>query len=658
MEVDKSPDSPCDIQVPLSPQAEATSLPNTQTDNNLYDGIKSLAKDGNYACDAENTTNNECLNMKSPSDVPPFQDDEISNDFLREEEEQQMDCDDKNHEVQEDFDMKSPTSETDHENNKTDFTTEANVSVSQVSEFDTCNHSTDIEDKMDELSDMRDSDFDTSQITDNEDVNSIHFNNNSYTDERETTLVEQNQTASSSELDASLNKHILHSSDIEHFDTSTQSPKMERGEVSNINSSEDENEFSEENVDGGKEEILPTPTEDICADVSQNVEESNENKELANYEASPCNNSDESAKLTSENVLQDNRITSVQTEEINSPENSDTCIEDVPQRDTTGQSPLSSTGKMFDEVSEEGESQDSQKNQEEKSDNMLGPTSPVSEESDFEEGEVSHSLKKSEIVEAASPVSDETNSDQEQGEIIESKNNDAMIGPASPVSDESDHEQGEIIDYRDKNSLMGPTSPVSDESDQEQGQITESKNDNLLGPASPVSDASDIEEGERDNISKYDLSRGKQGLSPTSLVSEDGSFPDDDQKGPRTPSSPYNEQKFQKAQNGNSSAFVDHAAQRLEKEYKDISDEEDSFSDDEKPLKQKTVQEKSTIKSKQNDRVKSHMSIADDHGELDYIDEEEEDVGKEEKEKLEEDSKEGEDKIELEDVSVFIKGQL
>jgi hypothetical protein len=47
--------------------------------------------------------------------------------------------------------------------------------------------------------------------------------------------------------------------------------------------------------------------------------------------------------------------------------------------------------------------------------------------------------------------------------------------------------------------------------------ITESKNDNLLGPASPVSDASDMEEGERDNISKYDLSRGKQGLSPTSL---------------------------------------------------------------------------------------------------------------------------------------------
>jgi hypothetical protein len=52
---------------------------------------------------------------------------------------------------------------------------------------------------------------------------------------------------------------------------------------------------------------------------------------------------------------------------------------------------------MFDEVSEEGESQDSPKNQEEKNDNMLGPTSPVSEESDFEEGEVSHSLKKSEI---------------------------------------------------------------------------------------------------------------------------------------------------------------------------------------------------------------------------------------------------------------------
>jgi hypothetical protein len=52
------------------------------------------------------------------------------------------------------------------------------------------------------------------------------------------------------------------------------------------------------------------------------------------------------------------------------------------------------------------------------------------------------------------------------------------------------------------------------------------------------------------------------------------------------------------------------------------------------------------------------MSIADDHGELDYIDEEEEDVGKEEKERLEEDSKEGEDKIEREDVSVFIKGQL
>ena len=96
----------------------------------------------------------------------------------------------------------------------------------------------------------------------------------------------------------------------------------------------------------------------------------------------------------------------------------------------------------------------------------------------------------------------------------------------------------------------------------------------------------------------------------------------------------------------------------MEKEYKDISDEEDSFSDDEKPLKQKTIQEKSTIKSKQNDRVKSHMSIADDHGELDYIDEEEEDVGKEEREKLEEDSKEGEDKIEREDVSVFIKGQL
>jgi hypothetical protein len=46
----------------------------------------------------------ECLNMKSPADVPPFQDDEISNDFLREEEEQQMECDDKNHEVQEDFD--------------------------------------------------------------------------------------------------------------------------------------------------------------------------------------------------------------------------------------------------------------------------------------------------------------------------------------------------------------------------------------------------------------------------------------------------------------------------------------------------------------------------------------------------------------------------
>jgi hypothetical protein len=214
---------------------------------------------------------------------------------------------------------------------------------------------------------------------------------------------------------------------------------------------------------------------------------------------------------------------------------------------------------------------------------------------------------------------------------------------------------------------MGPTSPVSDDSDQEQGQITESKNDNLFGPASPVSDASDMEEGERDNISKYDLSRGKQGLSPTSLVSEDGSFPDDDQKGPRSPdkidapespSSPYNEQKFQKAQNGNSPPYVDHAAQRLEKEYKDISDEEDSFSDDEKPLKQKTIQEKSTIKSKQNDRVKSHMSIADDHGELDYIDEEEEDVGKEEKEKLEEDSKEGEDKIEREDVSVFIKGQL
>lgn len=640
MEVDKSPDSPCDVQVPLSPQAEATSLPNIQTDNNLYDGIKSLAKDGNYACDAENTTNNECLNMKSPADVPPFQDDEISNDFLREEEEQQMECDDKNHEVQEDFDMKSPASETDHENDKTDFTTEANASVSQVSEFDTCNHSTDIEDKMDELSDMKDSDFDTSQITDNEDVNSIQFNNNLYTDERETTLVEQNQTASSSELDASLNIPILHSSDIENFDTSTQSPKMERGEVSNINSSEDENEFSEENIDGGKEEMLPTPTENICADVSQNVEESNENKELANYEASPFNNSEESDKLTSENVLQDNHITSVQTEEINSPENSDTCIEDVSQRDTTGQSPHSSTGKMFDEVSEEGESQDSPKNQEEKNDNMLGPTSPVSEESDFEEGEVSHSLKKSEIVEAASPVSDETNSDQEQGEII---------------------------DYRDKHSLMGPTSPVSDDSDQEQGQITESKNDNLLGPASPVSDASDIEEGERDNISKYDLSRGKQGLSPTSLVSEDGSFPDDDQKGPRSPnkidapespSSPYNEQKFQKAQNGNSPPYVDHAAQRLEKEYKDISDEEDSFSDDEKPLKQKTIQEKSTIKSKQNDRVKSHMSIADDHGELDYIDEEEEDVGKEEKEKLEEDSKEEEDKIEREDVSVFIKGQL
>jgi hypothetical protein len=124
---------------------------------------------------------------------------------------------------------------------------------------------------------------------------------------------------------------------------------------------------------------------------------------------------------------------------------------------------------------------------------MLGPTSPVSEESDFEEGEVSHSLKKSEIVEAASPVSDETNSDQEQGEII---------------------------DYRGKHSLMGPTSPVSDDSDQEQGQITESKNDNLFGPASPVSDASDMEEGERDNISKYDLSRGKQGLSRRSSFND------------------------------------------------------------------------------------------------------------------------------------------
>jgi hypothetical protein len=44
-----------------------------------------------------------------------------------------------------------------------------------------------------------------------------------YTDERETTLVEQNQTASNSELDASLNIPILHSSDIENFDTSTQS---------------------------------------------------------------------------------------------------------------------------------------------------------------------------------------------------------------------------------------------------------------------------------------------------------------------------------------------------------------------------------------------------------------------------------------------------
>jgi hypothetical protein len=77
--------------------------------------------------------------------------------------------------------------------------------------------------------------------------------------------------------------------------------------------------FWEENIDGGKEEMLPTPTENICADVSQNVEESNENKELANYEASPCNNSEESDKLTSENVLQDNHITSVQTEEINSP---------------------------------------------------------------------------------------------------------------------------------------------------------------------------------------------------------------------------------------------------------------------------------------------------------------------------------------------------
>jgi hypothetical protein len=48
---------------------------------------------------------------------------------------------------------------------------------------------------------------------------------------------------------------------------------------------------------------------------------------------------------------------------------------------------------------------------------------------------------------------------------------------------------------------------------------------------------------------------------------------------PESPSSPYNEQKFQKAQNGNSPPYVDHAAQRLEKEYKDISDEEDSFSD-------------------------------------------------------------------------------
>ncbi|CAC5396642.1 ZC3H18 [Mytilus coruscus] len=176
--------------------------------------------------------------------------------------------------------------------------------------------------------------------------------------------------------------------------------------------------------------------------------------------------------------------------------------------------------------------------------------------------------------------------------------------------------------------MIGPASPVSEESDQEleEGETKLSKYD-LSGPASPTSD------GE---------------LSPPSPVSENGSFPSDGEKGLKSPDGPGSpsedgEKLQSKVPNGISS-FNDRPAQRLEKEYKDISDD-DSFSDEEKLPKGILVTEKSA-KNKHSEKVRSHISIADDHGELDYMDEDEDEVGKDEKDKFE-DSKDGEEKKDL-----------
>ncbi|VDI69437.1 nuclear protein NHN1, partial [Mytilus galloprovincialis] len=686
MEVDTSPSSPPDQQTPVSPQAKDVSLHDSPNDQPQSVG----QEDGNTA---EVTGDNVDLNMPS-SPSSNSKEDHLNGS----QQEEQMEFEEKENKLDEsqDYDMKSPVS--------ADIRTDINASVSQsqASELDICNQSSDIDDKMDALSDLKDSDFDTSRVTDSEEIKSEQLNDSVYADERDTTLVEQDQD-SDNELDltSSPDKSFLESAKNENFDTSTQSPKpTDDQEVKNqesdkssdeempktIDDQEVKNQESdissdEENFDSNQEEMTSSNVDiDIensqPEDGSKEITTENIDKPVSSTNLGQSDESEE--KICEENLVQDGDISSVQqlkqTEDIDSPENSD--IESSLQREAK-QSPQMDSGNMLDQVSDDGESQDF-KNFQSKQNDMLGPTSPVSDESDFEQEETSHGLKKSEIVDAASPVSDNTDSEQEEGEVTQSRNIDSVLGPASPVSDSCDTEQaksskqnidsmlgpaspvsdisdkelGEITESKTIESAFGPTSPVSDLSDKEQGEVSENKKvDSMIGPASPVSDESDgeLEEGET-KLSKYDLSgpaspTSEGELSAPSPVSENESFPSDREKGPKSPDGPGSpsedgEKSQSKVPNGISS-FNDRPAQRLEKEYKDISDD-DSFSDEEKPPKGILVSEKSA-KNKHSEKVRTHISIADDHGELDYMDEDEDEVGKDDKDKFE-DSKDGEEK--------------
>lgn len=636
-----------------------------------------------------------------------------------------MDCDNGKQLEEEDYDMKSPVSESKNEASSPSRNQEIcgeshdNFGLSEASGIDICNQSTDIDDKMDALSDLKDSDFETSQpFSDSEDIKSEQPNESMENEEKDTTLVGQG-TESDNELDlsGSPNKSPTGSPDMtcgtstpphdhrnELVETSVPSPQVvddnaDNAECSNLGGEdntphpesasspqEDEDGIQTDNVVSSNE-FIETDLNDVSSNekITTNTDDVLSSNECEATDVGEVHDSSCSISQPEDNI-QKNQVSSAKdTDDINSPENSDSEI--TSSREIIHDHQFSENSDL--PVSEkEGESHDFVDTSNVEQSNILGPTSPVSEESNYDKDEQEEGKDTSGVIEAASPVSDET--DSELDDKSQKEDNSALdpsspvsddnmsdsknVGPASPVSDTS-LKDSSAIQEGNSGSLMGPTSPVSDNSDTELPKSTGRKGVDL-GPASPVSDTSDLdqveepqvkktevmigpaspissEEGEEGrDLSKYDLDGPaspppsnqvgtRHGpLSPTSTVSEDGSFPDDE--APKSPGSSFPNKPVA---NGISSSD-DHAAERLQKEYKDISDEEDSFSDDEQIPKQNV--EKSA--KPKTDKVRPHVSVTDDHGELDYMEDDDDDMVKDNHEKLE-DGKEREENREKEDVS-------